>query len=122
MPLTEVPRTRTFRSLRYRNFRLFYFGQLISITGTWMQHVAHAWLVYRMIQSSFMLDLVSATALVPILLFGLHGGVLADRLSRYRLFLVAPSGRVSLTCTVCAHCPWMAMNGLENLAASLESG
>ena len=88
MPLTEVPCTRTFRSLRHRNFRLFYFGQLISITGIWMQHVAQAWLVYRMTESSFMLGLVSATALVPILLFGLHGGVLADRLSRYRLFIV----------------------------------
>lgn len=88
MPLTEVPRTRTFSSLRHRNFRLFYFGQLISITGTWMQHVAQAWLVYRMTQSSFMLGLVSATALVPILLFGLYSGVLADRLSRYRLFIV----------------------------------
>ena len=85
----EVPRTRTFISLQHRNFRLFYFGQLISITGTWMQHVAQAWLVYRMTQSSFMLGLVSATALFPILLFGLHSGVLADRLSRYRLFIVS---------------------------------
>lgn len=88
MPLEEVSQTYTFRSLRHRNFRLFYFGQLISLTGTWMQHVAQAWLVYRMTESSFMLGLVSATALVPILLFGLHGGVLADRLPRYHLFVV----------------------------------
>lgn len=52
-----------------------------------MQHVAQAWLVYRITQSSFMLGLVSATALIPILLFGLHSGILADRVSRYRLFI-----------------------------------
>lgn len=79
--------SRTFRSMRHRNYCLFYFGQLISLTGTWMQHVAQAWLVYRITQSSFMLGLVSATALIPILLFGLHSGLLADRLSRYRLFV-----------------------------------
>jgi len=84
---TLVGRSRTFRSLRHRNFRLFYFGQQVSITGTWMQHVAQSWLVYRLTESSFMLGLVSATALVPILLFGLHSGVLADRVSRYRLFI-----------------------------------
>lgn len=77
-----------FRSLRHRNFRLFYSGQLISMTGTWMQFVVQAWLVYRLTQSSFMLGLVSATALAPILLFGLFGGLLADRLSRYRLFII----------------------------------
>lgn len=76
-----------FRSLQHRNYRLFYFGQLVSITGSWMQHVAQAWLVYRMTQSSFMLGLVSATALIPILLFSLYGGALADRLPRYRLFI-----------------------------------
>lgn len=80
-------RTRTFRSFQHRNYTLFYFGQLISLTGTWMQHVAQAWLVYRITQSSFMLGLVSATALIPILLFGLHSGILADRVSRYRLFI-----------------------------------
>jgi MFS family permease len=77
-----------FRSLQHRNFRLFYSGQLISMIGTWMQIVVQAWLVYHLTQSSFMLGLVSATALAPILIFGLHGGLLADRLSRYRLFII----------------------------------
>ena len=80
-------RTRTFRSFQHRNYTLFYFGQLISLTGTWMQHVAQAWLVYSITQSSFMLGLVSATALIPILIFGLHSGILADRVSRHRLFI-----------------------------------
>ena len=77
-----------FRSLRHRNFRLFYAGQLVSMIGSWMQFVVQAWLVYRLTQSSLILGLVSATALAPILMFGLHGGLIADRLSRYRLFII----------------------------------
>jgi len=96
-----VSRTRMFRSLRQRNFRLFYSGQLISITGTWMQFVVQAWLVYHLTQSSFMLGLVSATALAPILIFGLHGGLLADRLSRYRLFIITQVLAMMQAFTLC---------------------
>jgi MFS family permease len=79
----------TFRSLRHANYRLFYFGQLISLTGTWMQNVAQAWLVYRLTESSFMLGLVTAASQLPVLIFGLYTGILADRFSRYRLFVTA---------------------------------
>lgn len=54
-----------FRSLRHRNFRLYYLGQLTSLHGTWMQTVAQAWLVYRLTNSSFMLGLVSFFNLLP---------------------------------------------------------
>jgi len=80
-----------FRSLRHRNFRLYYFGQLTSLHGTWMQTVAQAWLVYRLTDSSFMLGLVSFFNLLPVLLLGLLGGVTADRFSRRRLMIVAQS-------------------------------
>jgi MFS family permease len=90
-----------FRSLQHRNFRLFYSGQLISMIGTWMQIVVQAWLVYRLTQSSFMLGLVSATALAPILIFGLHGGLLADRLSRYRLFIITQVLAMIQALTLC---------------------
>jgi MFS family permease len=80
-----------FRSLRHRNFRLYYLGQLTSLHGTWMQTVAQAWLVYRLTNSSFMLGLVSFFNLLPVLLLGLLGGVTADRFSRRRLMIVAQS-------------------------------
>lgn len=80
-----------FRSLRHRNFRLYYLGQLTSLHGTWMQTVAQAWLVYRLTDSSFMLGLVSFFNLLPVLLLGLLGGVTADRFSRRRLMIVAQS-------------------------------
>jgi MFS family permease len=77
------------RSLRHRNFRLFYLGQLVSLSGTWMQSLAQAWLVYRLTGSGFMLGLTSAATLAPSLVFGLYGGVLADRFSRRRLLIAA---------------------------------
>ncbi len=77
------------RSLRHREFRYYFLGQLVSLHGTWMQNVAQAWLVYRLTQSSLMLGLVSFCALIPVLLFGLFGGVMADRLPRGKLFFAA---------------------------------
>lgn len=65
-----------FRSLRHRQFRLFYFGQMISITGTWMQNMAQAWLVYLLSHSTLMLGAVAFAAMLPVLLFGLAGGML----------------------------------------------
>lgn len=86
-----MPGRRILRSLRHRNYRLYYLGQLVSMHGTWMQSVAQAWLVYRLTQSSFMLGLVSFVTLFPMLLLGLLGGVVADRLPRRRLLITAHS-------------------------------
>ncbi len=80
-----------FRSLRHRNFRLYFSGQLLSLNGTWMQNVAQAWLVYRLTQSSVMLGVVAFCSLAPVLLFALYGGLLADRVSRRRMLLVVNS-------------------------------
>ena len=62
----------TFRALRHRNYRLFFFGQMISLTGTWMQIVAQRWLVYRLTGSTTMLgtiNLVAGLPLVPVALW-----------------------------------------------------
>ena len=72
----------TFRSLGYANFRLYFFGQLVSLSGTWMQSVALQWLVYRTTHDSRMLGLVDAAQLAPIFLFGLLAGTMADRFDR----------------------------------------
>jgi hypothetical protein len=78
---------RTFRALRHRNYRLYWTGQLISLTGTWMQNVAQPWLVYRLTGSPLALGLVSFSQTIPILMFALPGGVVADRVNKYRLIL-----------------------------------
>lgn len=77
-----------FRSLRHRNFRLYYLGQLVSLNGTWMQSVAQAWLIYRLTGSGLLLGLVGAMTLLPNLLFGIYGGWLADRFARRRLLII----------------------------------
>ncbi len=81
-----------FRSLRVRNYRLYASGQLISLTGTWMQRVAQDWLVLELTNSGTALGLVTALQFGPSLLLSLWGGVLADRLDKRRLLLVTQSG------------------------------
>jgi MFS family permease len=79
--------SRRFSALYYRDFRLFWFGQIISISGTWMQSVAQGWLVYSLTKSPFYLGMVAAAASLPILLFTLPAGVLADRVPKRNLLL-----------------------------------
>jgi MFS family permease len=78
----------TFRSLKSRNFRLFFVGQIISQTGTWMQMVAIGLLVLDITDSGVAVGLVTAAQFLPILVFGAWGGVLADRRDRHRLLIV----------------------------------
>ncbi len=76
------------RSLDYRNFRLFFTGQLISLVGTWMQSVALSWLVYRLTGQATLLGLVAFATQFPIFLLGSFGGVLADRVDPRRLLVI----------------------------------
>ncbi|HZU28539.1 MAG TPA: MFS transporter [Bryobacteraceae bacterium] len=70
------------RSLRHRNFRLFFTGQLISLVGTWMQTVAESWLVYRLTGSAAMLGVIGFSSQIPVFLFAPIGGAVADRYNR----------------------------------------
>ena len=81
-----------FRSLRVRNYRLYAGGQLVSLTGTWMQRVAQDWLVLELTNSGTALGIVTALQFLPSLLFGLWGGLLADRYDKRRLLLATQTG------------------------------
>ena len=78
----------TFRSLRVRNYRLWFTGQTISLSGTWMQAVGQGWLVYTMTHNAFYLGLTAAFQFLPVLLLGAYGGVIADRFDK-RSVLIA---------------------------------
>jgi MFS family permease len=78
-----------FRSLGRRNYRLFWFGQLVSLAGTWMQDVALSWLVLTITQSPVALGWTMTIRFLPALLFSLYGGVLADRLPKRQTIIVA---------------------------------
>jgi MFS family permease len=77
-----------FRSLKDPNFRRYWFGQLVSLNGTWMHSVAQAWLVYRITGSSFWLGLVTFCNLAPVLFLSLIAGVVADRFNRRRMLIL----------------------------------
>ena len=75
------------RALRHRNFQLFFSGQLISLTGTWMQTVAQSWLVYKLTGSGLLLGSVGFASQIPVFLFAPVGGITADRSNRQRVVI-----------------------------------
>src|ERR1700756_5395996 len=75
-------------SLRHRNYRLFFFGQLISVIGTWMQTIAQSFLVLEMTHSGTQLGLTTAMRFLPMLIFGPVGGLYADRHDKRRILYV----------------------------------
>jgi len=77
-----------FRSLQYRNYRLFFGGQGISLIGTWMQRIALPWLVYRLTGSAFLLGVVGFASQIPAFLLAPFAGVLTDRWNRYHILIV----------------------------------
>ena len=89
--MTEAARRYGFGALTHRNFRLFSFGQAVSLTGTWMQTVAQGWLVLELTNSPFYVGLVSALGSLGVLLFSLYAGVVADRTDKRRTVLTTQS-------------------------------
>jgi MFS family permease len=77
-----------FRTLRYRNYRLFFGGQGISLVGTWMQTLALTWLVYRKTNSPFILGIIGFASQFPTFLISPVAGVLADRFNRHRMIIL----------------------------------
>lgn len=76
-----------FRSLKYRNFKLFFAGQSVSLIGTWMQKTAVAWLVYRITGSAMLLGIVSFVSLVPSLFLSPYAGSYIDRHDRFKVLV-----------------------------------
>ncbi|GHB14796.1 MFS transporter [Streptomyces umbrinus] len=95
-PSAPKPRSSMFSSLKIRNYRLFFTGQVVSNTGTWMQRIAQDWLVLSLTGSSAAVGFTTALQFLPMLLFGLYGGVLVDRLPK-RPTLLATQSAMGLT-------------------------
>ncbi|MGK5531825.1 MFS transporter [Streptomyces sp. URMC 129] len=85
--LTTTQKTSTFGSLRIRNYRIHFLGSSISNIGTWMQRIAQDWLVHTLTGSAAAVGITTALQFLPMLLFGLYGGVLADRFDKRKLLL-----------------------------------
>jgi MFS family permease len=101
-------------ALQSRNFRLFIVGQFVSLCGTWMQSVALSWLVLELTDSTLKTGLVTTLSALPVLLFTLYGGVIADRVNKrfwlmvlQSLFLVEAAALGILTATGRITVPWI---------------
>jgi MFS family permease len=92
----------TLRALQYRNFQLFFSGQLISLIGTWMQNVAQAWLVYRLTKSSILLGSIGFAGQIPVFLMAPVGGIVADRYSRRHVVIATQTASMLLAFTLAA--------------------
>ncbi|MFG3658363.1 MFS transporter [Streptomyces sp. NPDC047706] len=97
----SAPRARLLSSLKIRNYRLFFLGQVVSNNGTWMQRIAQDWLVLSLTGSSTAVGITTALQFLPLLIFGLYGGVLVDRLPK-RPVLVATQAAMAVTALVLA--------------------
>jgi MFS family permease len=89
--MTEAVRRYGLGALTHRNFRFFFFGQIVSLTGTWMQSVALGWLVLELTDSPFYVGLVSALGSLGVMLFTLYAGVVADRTDKRRTVVITQS-------------------------------
>lgn len=85
-----------FPALSHRNFKLFWFGQCISLIGTWMQNVGQAWLILQLTNSPFLLGLITTLQTLPVMLFSLFIGVYVDRFPKRKLVILAQTGLMIL--------------------------
>src|ERR1700756_1840368 len=94
LPVGGVAWKQTFRALRHRNYRLFFWGQLISLAGTWMQQTAMSWFVYQITNSKLLLGIVAAMGSAPMMLSSIWGGSLADRHPKRSILLATQTAQM----------------------------
>lgn len=97
----------TFRSLRYKNYRLFFFGQGISLIGTWMQGIAISWLVYRLTNSAMALGTIAFVSQISSFVLAPAGGIAADRYGKLRILLVTQT----LSMVQASVLAWLVLSG-----------
>jgi MFS family permease len=96
MTALRVVGRRTFYSLRVPNYRRYFFSQIVSMSGTWMQSVAQMWLVYQITGSSVALGLVTSLQFAPVLVAGMWGGIIADRVDKRKVIIATQAAAAAL--------------------------
>lgn len=100
--LRTIPKDGTFAALNNSNFRLYFIGQLISMSGTWMQNIAQGYLVFSLTQSEFWLGIVAFAAGAPMLIVSPFAGVIVERFSRRNLLIITQVIQMTLAFILCA--------------------
>ena len=113
---------RVFKAFQYRDFRLMWVGACTSSIGTWMQIVAQAWLIYDLSKSGFLLGLDMFLGGIPIFLFSLFGGVIADRIERRRVLLASQWVQMASAFTLTALVVFRVVHVWQILTLSFVSG
>ncbi len=103
-PEIQPAHASTFQALRHRNFRLWFFGQLTSLVGTWMQTIAQNWLVYQLTGSAWDLGLLNFVGAIPLVPLTLHAGAIADRFSKRRIIFLTQASMMLLAFLLAALC------------------
>jgi MFS family permease len=96
----ETRKAAMFAALRHRNYRLWFFGQMLSLMGTWMQRVAQSWVVYQLTGSELALGTIAFIGSLPTLLLMLPAGVIADRMPKRKVLIVAQAAMMCLAFTM----------------------
>jgi MFS family permease len=94
MPVGGITWRHTFRALRHRNYRLFFWGQLVSLIGTWMQQTAMSWFVYQITNSKLLLGVVAAVGSAPMMFSSIWGGTLADLYPKRSILIATQSAQM----------------------------
>src|SRR5215468_6558070 len=94
MPVGGISWRHTFRALRHRNYRLFFWGQLVSLVGTWMQQTAMSWFIYQITNSKLLLGIVAAMGSAPMMVSSIWGGSLADRHPKRSILLATQTAQM----------------------------
>jgi MFS family permease len=94
MPVGGISWRHTFRALRHRNYRFFFWGQLVSLIGTWMQQTAMSWFVYQITNSKLLLGVVAAMGSAPMMLSSVWGGSLADRYPKRSILVMTQTAQM----------------------------
>ncbi len=94
IPVGKITLRHTFRALRHRNYRLFFYGQLVSLIGTWMQSTAMSWLIYQITGSKLLLGVVAAVTSAPMMFLSLWGGAVADRYPKRTIIVWAQAAQM----------------------------
>jgi MFS family permease len=120
-PRPVLDPTHAFAALGYRNYRLYFIGQFISMCGTWLQMVAEGWLVWRITHDALQVGLVTAIGTAPMFLLALAGGAVADRVDRKKLILVTQTCAMVLAAVLgwLAMMPWLQVWHVALVAALL---
>jgi MFS family permease len=99
---TKINWRKTFAALRHRNYQLFFWGQLVSLIGTWMQTVAQNWLVYELTNSALALGFINFLSAIPITLLTLPAGAIADRVDKRRILIATQTASMLLAFVLAA--------------------